>query len=98
MQILWFGSGAQVIILQAVATYCALGSAYFFARPVLRDEPIQGAKRILENIEADDEDLTALIEATRNSLDQSSLRDRPLAQRDNRCAVALLVASTLIFT
>jgi hypothetical protein len=51
-------SGAQIIILQALATYTALGSAYFFARPVLRGQTVQAHREILSDLESSDTDVT----------------------------------------
>jgi hypothetical protein len=92
------GPGAQVIILQGLATYAAIASAYFFARPVLRGQYLEAHRAILSEIETADADVTALIEQASGVLAQRAQADRPRAHRDNWRGVSLLLASLLIFS
>jgi len=61
MKILGLDSGAQIIILQGLSTYTALASAYLFARPVLRTQPVEAHREILSDIKSNDTEVTDLL-------------------------------------
>jgi type II secretory pathway component PulM len=90
--------GAQVIILQAVATYAALLSAYFFARPVLRGQTLQAHRELLADMKANAPDIAKLIAEASTVLSERNHREKPVARRDNAIGVVLLVGSLLLYT
>ena len=98
MIILGFSPAAQAIILQGLATYAAILSAYFFARPILRGEYLEDHRVILSEIKTADCDITALIDHASGILTQRAQADRPRAHRDNWCGILLLVASFIIYS
>jgi hypothetical protein len=96
--ILGLSPAAQVIILQGLATYAAISSAYFFARPILRGEYLEDHRVILSEIKTADRDIAALIDHASGILTQRAQADRPRAHRDNWRGVWLLVASFIIYS
>lgn len=98
MQILGLEPGAQIVILQAVATYAALLSAYFFARPVLRGQAVDASHDILTALKSTDRDVEKLLEHAAGVLIERKQRNLPKSRRDNAAGVLLLVASLLLFT
>ncbi len=76
-----------------VSTYFALASAFFFARPVLRNQHAQANLITLEAASSDEAGVEAL---RRNAVDEirSELASGfPKDRRDNRIGVGLLVIS-----
>jgi hypothetical protein len=98
MQILGLEPGALIIILQAVATYAALLSAYFFVRPVLRGQTVDASHDILAALKSDDRDVEKLLEQASGVLIERKRRNQPKSRRDNAIGVLLLVVSLLLFT
>lgn len=98
MKILGLESGAQIIILQGLSTYTALASAYFFARPVLRTQPVEAHREILSDIKSKDTDVTDLLSQATGVLNERIRSEAPSARRDNKRGVILLIISLLLLT
>jgi hypothetical protein len=98
VKILGLDTGAQVLILQGLSTYTALASAYFFALPALREQPLKAHRGLLEVLESSDPDVSKLITEASNILATRSQLDQPLARWHNFLGIILLVTSFLIFT
>jgi hypothetical protein len=98
MTILGLGPGAQVIVLQALATYAAIGSAFCFARPVLRGQATQAQRDILASTAAAEPDVAALLARATDVLARKAQGEQPRGARDNRIGLALLVLSLALFT
>lgn len=98
MEILGLNSGAQVIVLQGLSTYTALASAYFFVRPVLRGQTLQSHRDILSSIASTDQDVAQLINSANNTLTRRAQLDYPLAMKDNKFGIILLIASVILLT
>lgn len=98
VKILGLDPGSQVIVLQGLSTYTALASAYFFARPVLRGQTVQSHRDILSSLESKDPDVIKLIKDANSTLTRRAHLDQPLARRNNRWGLGLLVVSLILFT
>ena len=98
MTILGLSVGAQIIVLQALATYAAITSAFFLARPVMRGQTVQAHRDLLANLVPTDSDVNALIAQATDVLTQSIKQDQPRTFRDNRRGVILLFLSFVLFT
>lgn len=98
MRILGLEPGAQVIILQSVATYAALLSAYLLARPVLRGQTLQAHRELLAGMKPAADDVANLFSRAAQILDSRHQIERSLARRDNALGIGLLIFSLLLFT
>lgn len=90
--------GAAVIALQAVATYLALGSSYFFAKPFLRGQAAQASLQLLESATTNDAALDAIRRAAVDAFRDRLVLRLPHDRRANHLGVALLVASFIAFS
>jgi hypothetical protein len=98
MTIFGLGPGAQVIVLQALATYAATASAFVFARPVLRGQATQAQRDILASAAASEPDVAELLARATDVLARKAQAEQPRAARDNRVGLALLLLSLALFT
>lgn len=98
MRILGLDPGAQVVILQALATYAALASAYFFARPVLRGQTLQAHRELLAEATTNAPDIADLIAQASTALSKRSREEQPVTKKSNRNGILLLILSLLLFT
>ncbi|WP_424137717.1 hypothetical protein [Roseomonas chloroacetimidivorans] len=98
MEVFGLGPGAQIIILQALATYSALGSAYLLLRPVLRGHLVQSHRDVLASLAAPDADTRELLAKAGDVLAKKAQLDQPKARRENRWGHALLILSVLLFS
>jgi len=98
MAILGLEPGGLIIVLQGLSTYTALGSAWFFAKPVLRGQPVAASKTILSEVKSSQQDVAALFAHATEALSRRESDNRPLDKRDNKRGLALLVLSLLLFT
>jgi len=98
MAIFGLETGAQVVLLQGLSTYSALASAWYFAKPVLRGQTIAASKSVLSGVTSPQDDVAKLLKRANEILDESEVRNHPLAKRDNKIGVALLVLSLLLLT
>jgi len=98
MTIVGLGPGAQVIVLQALATYAAIGSAAFFALPVLRGQATQAQRDILASATASEPDVAELLARATDVLTRKAQAEQPRGARDNRIGASLLAASLALFT
>jgi hypothetical protein len=98
MAIFGLETGAQVVLLQGLSTYSALASAWYFAKPVLRGQTIAASKSVLSGVTSPQDDVSKLLKRANEILDESEIRNHPLAKRDNKIGVALLVVSLLLLT
>jgi hypothetical protein len=99
VRIIGLSPGAQIIILQAVATYLALLSAYFFARPVLREQTLRSHRELLSELASDDQAIQEIINSASAKLTTSAQTVyQRKGRRDNFRGIALLVLSGLLFT
>jgi len=98
MKILGLDSGAQIIILQGLSTYTALASAYLFARPVLRTQPVEAHREILSDIKSNDTEVTDLLSQATGVLNKRIQSEQPSTRRDNRRGVILLIVSVFLLT
>jgi hypothetical protein len=98
MKIFGLEPGAQIIILQALATYAALGSAWFFARPVLRGQNIAASKSVLSGVTSPQAEVAALLKRATELLEKREVDNHPLAKRDNKFGLLLLALSVVLFT
>jgi hypothetical protein len=90
--------GAVVIALQATATYLALGSSYFFAKPFLRSQAAQASLQLLESAIAHDTALDAVRRAAVDVFRDRLVLGLPHDRRANYLGVALLIASFIAFS
>jgi hypothetical protein len=95
------GPGAQVIVLQALATYTGIGSAIFFARPVLRGQALQSQRELIASLKPKDpknQGLTDLLQESSDALNDRARQKQPRDQRDNYWGFVLLLVSLVFFT
>jgi len=98
MEILGLSADAQVVILQALATYTGIASAFLFARPVLGGQNLQAQRELLSSLRPKDDDVADLVSQASNVLNERSQRDLPKVKSDNRWGFVLLIVSFLLFT
>jgi hypothetical protein len=98
MTIPGFGPGAQVIVLQAMATYAAIASAFFLALPVLRGQATLAHRDILASAASSDPDVAELLARAADVLARKAQAEQPRGARDNRVGLALLAVSLALFT
>jgi hypothetical protein len=98
MTLLGLGPEAQAVILQALATYAGIISAFFFARPVLRWQPLQSQRDLLAGLKPTDPEIMNLVRDAASALDSRLQKGQPRASRDNYLGVLFLVVSCLLFT
>jgi hypothetical protein len=92
------GPGAWVIILQAMATYTALASAYFFARPILRNQTAQANLTLLENAKSNNDALEDIRRSAVDTLQQRMVKRAPGDRLANRLGLLLLLISAVLFS
>jgi hypothetical protein len=90
--------GAWVIILQALATYAGIGSAVFFARPILNTQALMSSRDVVSSMSSDKPDVAAMLNLLKDKLNGLVLRKQPGAKQDNLRGLVLLVVSFLLFT
>jgi hypothetical protein len=90
--------GTAVIVLQAIATYLALGSSYFFARPLLRSQSAQASLQLLESAIAVDAALDGIRQAAVEVFRDRLIRHLPRDRRSNLLGFALIGASFIVFS
>lgn len=90
--------GATVVALQAIATYLALGSSYFFAKPFLRSQAAQASLQLLENATANDTALDAIRRDAASVFRDRLTRQLPHDRRSNYLGIALLLTSFIAFS
>ena len=90
--------GGQIIILQGLSTYTGIASAWYFAKPVLRNQAITASKNTLSEVDADQADVRALFNRASKALAAREIKNDPLNRRDNKIAIVFLVVSLALFT
>ncbi|HSU07450.1 MAG TPA: hypothetical protein VLI93_17945 [Acetobacteraceae bacterium] len=89
---------AWVIIMVAVATYCALASSYYLARPGLRTAPLQAALLQLQGATTNDPQIRAMRDRAIVDLEQRLRAGVRQDDRSNWTGRFLLVLSVVIFS
>jgi len=90
--------GVAIIVLQAIATYLALGSSYFFAKPFLRSQAAHASLQLLESATANDAAYDAIRRTAAEVFRDRLLRQLPHDRRANILGIGLLVASFISFS
>jgi hypothetical protein len=98
MTVFNLGPGAQVIILQALATYTAIASAYFLARPIIRGQTLDTHRELLSTLRSDNAEVRTLIEKASNVLAVRAQHEHPKTSHDNSYGLAWLIISFILFT
>ena len=89
---------AWVIVLTALATYCALLSSYLLARPALRGFILQSNVLLLEGEKSSDPRIEEVRKLAIKNFKDRLKRNLPRDHRSNWLGVALLIVSLLLFS
>lgn len=98
MVILGLDPGAQIIILQALATYAGIASSFFFARPVLMGQSLQSHRDLLSSVRSPEKGVQDVFASALDVLNKEARENQPKTQSDNRRGAVLLAVSLLLFT
>ena len=92
------GIAAWVILLQALATYLAVFSAFLLARPVVKNQTLDAHREFLRDVENAPSDVAALFREARNHLDHVAGARQRYTFAQNRWGYLLILGSLIAFS